>query len=212
MKQKLKSLIKKITVLFFKLKVTNTYLQTKKNNYIIKTIISNKGKMNSIQLEEGVSLKKCRFIFKGNNNTVIIDKESHIQGVTFWIEDDNNTIKIGEKCTFEGNTQLAACEGTSIVLGNDCMFANDIYMRTTDSHSITDYNNKRLNPAQNINIGNHVWIGMQCIILKGTTIPDNCIVGARSIVTSKVYYSNSILAGTPATTIKQNINWERKRI
>lgn len=90
-----------------------------------------------------------------------------MDGVTFWLEeDDNNHIEIGANTTIESKAQLAACEGTKILIGDDCMFSHDIYVRTTDSHSIIDACGQRINEAKSIIIGHHVWVGMQCLILK----------------------------------------------
>ena len=57
-----------------------------------------------------------------------------------------------------------------VKIGEDCMFAYDIDIRTGDSHSIIDKNSgKRINYAQDISIGNHVWLASHCRILKGVT-------------------------------------------
>jgi len=167
---------------------------------------------NFLSLGKGVSLKNCTICIQGSNNQIIIHENSKVQDVTFWIEDDNNVIEIGYNTTFHGKCQLAACEGTKITIGNDCMFSHDIYCRTTDSHSILNEYGIRINPAKDIRIGNHVWIGMQCLILKGCCISDNSIIGARSMVTSSIESTpNSLFSGTPAKIIKNNINWDRYR-
>ena len=46
---------------------------------------------------------------------------------------------------------------------------------------------------------------MNTIILKGSVIEDNSIVGAGSIVSGK-FKSNSIICGNPAKKIKENFN------
>ena len=50
------------------------------------------------------------------------------------------------------------------------------------------------------------------VILKGVTIGDNCIIGAGSIVTKPFDKGNVIIAGVPAKIVKENINWDYKRI
>ena len=50
---------------------------------------------------------------------------------------------------------------------------------------------------------------MRVIFLKGTSIGDNCVVGASSIVTKKIEKSNVAVAGNPATIVKENIDWKR---
>lgn len=91
------------------------------------------------------------------------------------------------------------------------MFSHNIWLTTTDSHSILDDNGKRINPAQDILIGKHVWIGLNSKVLKGSVIEDNCIVGANTIYLGSVRgCPNTIFAGTPAREIKNDINWNRK--
>lgn len=51
---------------------------------------------------------------------------------------------------------------------------------------------------------------MGCIILKGSQISNNTVVGAGTIVTKKYEEPNCILAGNPAKIVKRNIDWDRK--
>lgn len=53
-----------------------------------------------------------------------------------------------------------------------------------------------------INIGNNVYIGMNCTILPGVSIGDNVIIGAGSVVT-KSFASDLVIAGVPAKEIKK---------
>ena len=85
----------------------------------------------------------------------------------------------------------------------------DIFVRTSDFHSITDEKGERVNQSQDIIIGNHVWIGQGAYLLKGTIIPDNCIVGARALVSKPFRDTQSIIAGIPAKVVKENVHWSR---
>ena len=92
------------------------------------------------------------------------------------------------------------------------MLSYDIEIRNTDSHKIYDKNtNQRINEGKSINIGNHVWLGMRAIILKGVNIEDNSIVAAGSIVTKDVK-ANTIVSGNPVKQIKDNIYWTREEV
>lgn len=51
-------------------------------------------------------------------------------------------------------------------------------------------------------IGDDVWVGAQCVILKNAHIGSGCIVAAGSVVTAGDYPPNSLLAGNPAKVIK----------
>ena len=52
-----------------------------------------------------------------------------------------------------------------------------------------------------VEIGNDIFIGMHCLILKGTTIGDGCVVGAGSVVSGK-FPAGSIIGGNPARIIR----------
>ncbi|NND34355.1 MAG: acyltransferase [Saprospiraceae bacterium] len=52
-----------------------------------------------------------------------------------------------------------------------------------------------------IRIGNNVWIGDKCTILKGVNIGDNVVIGAHSLVNKDVP-SNSIVGGVPAKVLR----------
>ena len=51
-----------------------------------------------------------------------------------------------------------------------------------------------LGSSGKVTIGNNCFIGMNTVILKGTTIGDNVIIVAGSILRGK-YLSNSVIAG-----------------
>ena len=53
-----------------------------------------------------------------------------------------------------------------------------------------------------ITIESNVWIGMNCIILKGVKIGSGSIIAAGSVVIGQVD-PNSLYAGNPAKKIKQ---------
>jgi maltose acetyltransferase len=92
------------------------------------------------------------------------------------------------------------------------MLSYDIEIRNTDSHKIYDKDtNKRINEGKSVNIGNHVWLGMRAVILKGVNIGNNSIVAGGSIVTKDVK-ANTIVSGSPARQIKENVYWTREEV
>lgn len=53
-----------------------------------------------------------------------------------------------------------------------------------------------------IRIGNYAWLGFDAVVLKGVTIGEGAIIGARSVVTKDVP-PWTVAAGNPARIIKQ---------
>ena len=95
---------------------------------------------------------------------------------------------------------------TEIVFGNECLISWDVLIMDTDFHKICDMENNILNHSRPINIGNHVWIGCRSLILKGSLIPDNCVIGANTLISKVLERGNSIYSGNPCHIQRQNIN------
>jgi acetyltransferase-like isoleucine patch superfamily enzyme len=58
-------------------------------------------------------------------------------------------------------------------------------------------------PGAPIHIGNDVWVGANVTILKGADIGDGCIVASGAVVLAGSYPPRSLLAGNPATVVKE---------
>lgn len=66
----------------------------------------------------------------------------------------------------------------------------------------TDDHNDILGTADaSVHIGNNVFIGMHCMIMKGVTIGENSIIAAGSVV-SKDIPANCIAGGVPCKVIR----------
>ena len=111
-----------------------------------------------------------------------------------------------------GNGFIITAESTilasnKIEFGNDCLLSWDILIMDTDSHKIQDKADNILNPSAPIIIGNKVWIGCRCLILKGATIPNNTVIGANSLVNKHLEKENSVYGGQPVRILKEEITW-----
>ncbi|WP_275973769.1 MULTISPECIES: acyltransferase [unclassified Nodularia (in: cyanobacteria)] len=188
---------------------------------------------NNILDTAGAILKKCSLQVVGNNNLISIDVGCYLEGVkiflqgdnlklkigrsvfigqgsVLWMENSDGLIEIGEFTSIE-KVAIAVAEGKKIIIGKDCLVSYEVDIRCSDSHAIFDQEKKcRINPAANIEIGNHVWLGAKCLILKGVTIGDGSIIGAGSVVTKSVE-PNSVAAGNPAKVVRSDIVWTRSR-
>jgi len=113
--------------------------------------------------------------------------------------------------TFGHNVNITACTAIDcqreISFGEGCLISWENLFIDGDHHNIFDSDGKLKNPPQNILIGKHVWFSCRCLILKGVTVADNCIVAAGSLLNSSYTIPNSIIAGSPAKVIKENISW-----
>lgn len=173
------------------------------------------GNDNRIIVGERCKLELTSFFIRGHGNIIMVGNDCSAVLAEFHLQGDGNTIQIGQGTTMHGRgscpIHITADEGSGVYIDEDCMLAHSVQMRSTDSHSIVDLNGKRLNPAKDIRIGRHCWLGMQSIILKGCILEPNTVVAAGSVCgghTERI--SNCILAGNPAKVVKRDVNWDRK--
>jgi acetyltransferase-like isoleucine patch superfamily enzyme len=173
-----------------------------------------KGSGNRIDIGEGCRLNNVVFHVVGDNHRVLIAPNCVFSSRgTIWLEDRDGLLTIGQGSTF-ADVHLALTEpGSRMTIGRDCMFSKDIDVRTGDSHSIVSRKTgERVNYAQDVHVGDHVWVGAHSVILKGTSIADNSVVATGSIVTGRHEMSGVILGGNPAKQLRTDVTWCRERI
>lgn len=170
------------------------------------------GSQNRVMIEDFCKLKNCTIIISGNHNTIKIGKHCGFNNVGLFTEDDGNTIEIGEYTNIISDVDMSAIEGTRIIIGKNCLFSNDLHFRTGDSHSIVDMSGQRINPSEDIIIGDHVWIGTKVTCLKGVQIADNCVVAATTTLCKKYTTPNCLIGGVPGKVLKENISWDAARL
>lgn len=93
-----------------------------------------------------------------------------------------------------------------IVIGKRCAIAWGVQILDTDEHHFLSREGNLHTSHLPINIGNHVWIGNNAIILKGVAIGEGAVVAAGAIVTHNVQ-PNTLVGGAPARSMRTNINW-----
>lgn len=170
-----------------------------------------RGNGNTIIVGNRTLLFRCKLEVKGNNTTLDIGDDCIFGEVTWGLRDDGSVIKIGDR-TQGSSDSFCSMEGGVVEVGEDSLFSYNVEVRNTDSHSIIDQDGNRTNPAENVCIGKHVWIAQDSLILKGSHIPDNSIIGAKSLVNKKFSEDGCIIAGAPAKVLKSGYNWSKQRL
>lgn len=170
------------------------------------------GSGNRVAVAAGVVLTNATVTLQGSNNTVELGCGCQLKSTIILCEDDGNHISIGDRTRIAGSTELAAMEGTEITIGSDCLFSGNIHVRTGDSHSVVNFDGKRVNPSNSINLGNHVWVGTGVTMLKGVSVAGHSIVGAHAVVTKQFEEPNCAIAGNPARVIRRDVDWLDERI
>lgn len=145
-------------------------------------------------------LSECGTFFLGKSAKLKIkDKAVFRYGCTLLVY-DMAAITIGSNLFVNSNSSILIREKLSI--GDGCVIGSNVVIRDNDTHIVLGSKNK-----SSINIGNHVWIGTNSIILKGVSIGDGAVIAAGSIVTKDVL-PRTLVGGNPAHIIKENIEWK----
>lgn len=100
---------------------------------------------------------------------------------------------------------------SSITIGHGVVISERVVIRDSDNHAIISTENGELKSdekpeAAPIVIQDHVWLGMNVIVLKGVTIGEGAIVAAGSVVTKDVP-PHCLVAGVPAKVVKTEVTW-----
>ena len=133
-------------------------------------------------------LRSCGFDLQGN--------VKYIHSSVYLDIGYASNIHIGDNCVISVNSIILAhdysleCGMASIGLGdleNEKKIVCDVY------------------------IGRNVFVGAGCIILPGTQIGDNCIIGAGTVCSGQIP-ENSVIVGNTWRSIAKTNEWTNKKI
>jgi len=163
----------------------------------------------TIRIGKNVEFDARIRIFAGvSNATIEIGDNCTIGGLFRLVGGDGGLIRVGPRTTFN-QVGLSLHERGAIRVGEDCMFSTDVHMDPSDMHPIFDRaTGERINPSQDIEVGDHVWLSTRVLLLKGARIGSGTIVGAGSMVSGSLP-SNVLAVGQPAKVVRENVAWAR---
>ncbi len=174
-----------------------------------RTNVTFEGEDLELVIGKNVKFLGVNFKLVGRNSKIIIEDGVVLRG-NFTVS-DGSLIKIGSKSIFNWNADFWAIEGASVIVGSDCLFSR-VFIKTSDGHSIFDrFTGERINFAQDVKIGNHVWLAQDAVILKGSVIGSGSVIGMGAVVSSEIE-EHSIAVGVPAKVIRRNIDWDTSKL
>lgn len=143
-----------------------------------------------VELGEGASLRSaprgyhggmpfpCTILVDQAKATVVVGSHSRLNGVYVHAQ---ASIRIGKNCVIAAGVNIIDSNGHELLSPN----------RTTGRDR-----------PEPIEIGQNVWIGINAIVLKGTRVGNNSVIGANSVVSGS-FPENSLIVGNPARLVKQ---------
>lgn len=132
---------------------------------------------------------------------LVFDGEAHIGCGSKIIVNKGAQLELGDNFAISASSTISCYK--HIKFGRDIQFSWDCLVMDSDTHAILDEQGNHMNPDKDIVFGDKVWIGNGCMILKGTTVPDVCVIGAKSVVSGSNYVAHSVIVGNPAKSVKR---------
>lgn len=118
---------------------------------------------------------------------------------TVLVDRDGARVRIGDNSRLNGTYVHAQ---RSISIGKNCVIGAGVNILDSNGHELISVNRTvgRDTPDP-VEIGENVWIGLNAVILKGTSIGKNSVVGANTVVKG-TFPDNSLIMGNPAQVVK----------
>ena len=119
---------------------------------------------------------------------------------------NKGNLYFGEGSRMTANSSIICYK--SILFGRDSLISWNCRFMDTDFHKIYDDHKKRTNGDQEIIIGEHVWIGSESLVLKGTQIARDNVIASNSFLSKTKIDETNVIAGSFGKILKRNITWE----
>lgn len=184
-------------------------MQTNKEaNLDSRSSIEKKGENSRCYFGNNVRLIGARIVMADNSELVVGDNVI-LRG--YIAISSGCRVEIGSRTKCNYPIHMVVAENTQLIMGRECLLS-DATFYTSDTHSIFDRNTgMKINVAQDICIGDRVWLGRKSWVMKGSVIGNDVVVAAGAMVTGEIP-SSTICAGVPARVIKEDIVWCDERV
>lgn len=106
-------------------------------------------------------------------------------------------LKVGTGCSIARNAEIDYSHCWLIEIGNNVTITSKCIILAHDGSMKRDLDYTKI---AKVKIGNNVFIGVNSVVMPGSIIGDNTIIGAGSVVCGKIE-SNSVYVGSPARRI-----------
>lgn len=117
---------------------------------------------------------------------------------------EHRELVIGDRCVIGARATITAHD--SIRIGDDVWFGQGVFVSDA-SHGYQDPDvpiGMQFGTHQPVTIGSGTWIGHGAVILPGTHIGRNVVVGAGSVVRGEVE-DHAVVVGAPARVVRRRV-------
>lgn len=143
--------------------------------------------------------KRCEFKL-GKGSRLIIKGNLTLMGDVLIQARDNATISLGKHCVMNRFTTLIAHKG--ITLGDGVMLGENVKVYDNDHTIVGNKVMRRDFSVDPVFIGDGCWIANNAVVLKGSSMGPNTIVGALSLVSGKLD-ADALYLGVPCRKMKK---------
>jgi len=134
---------------------------------------------------------------------VRVGHDSGIYHGTFFDLGPDGEVEIGDYCTLVG---AIICSNARVVIGDYSFLAHEVVLGDSFACQPSDYRAKRELRGRSISVGKNSWIGARAVLLYGSEIGENAVVGAAAVV-DFVVPPYAIVAGNPGRIV----GWTKDR-
>ena len=167
-------------------------------NHILKALFMFFRKISYIFTQKGVvyfgknlTIHPNAKLVASQNSKIIIESNCSIAAHCIIVAQNESFISLDNNVSLSRGVQIYARQkitiGEGTLIGNNtCIFDHDHDYKCIEGVRANKY------IEAPIKIGKNVWIGCNVVILRGTTIGNNCVVGAGSIIKGQ-YKDNTLI-------------------
>ena len=134
--------------------------------------------------------------------TLLFKGTAHIGRGSRIVVKNGAVLELGDNFAISASSYINCYK--RIKTGRDIQLSWGDMLMDGDAHVVYGENGIVINEIREIILGDKIWLGCDCKVLKGALIPDNCVVGANSVVTSgSKMEPNTLIVGSPAKSVKR---------
>jgi acetyltransferase-like isoleucine patch superfamily enzyme len=194
-------------------------------NFLSKSVIRDKGMYLITNWGSAIDISKSARIILHSHFSINTPKYKHSREEAYVLLRDGAELTINGAVTLASRSTIQLQKGAKLdigkayinhestviiggntTIGEGILISRGVKIFDSDFHKVLDEDGNQTNSTKPMRIGDHVWIGLGAIILRGSQIGDGAVISAGSVVMGKIKAGTNAI-GNPARSYS-NIQWE----